>query len=249
MKPRILTISLSLSILAALSGFASPADIVPAMASLDKKYIPALGLSGQPNQVEKAKIAFAAFEASWDDFRQGPAAQAGFDDEWMADLTRIGLAVDMAKSALFVNSSAPAAHEALEAVRKAFLESRQRQKMAYFLDYLTLFHGSMEDLLADKPSAKAGEWSSSEKMAFTADLDIAIARWNKVKAMETLLPDYSLAPTAKAVYFSQWQAISSLMSGIKKALEANDGKAFAERLAQLKPNFIKTFFLFGDFPG
>ncbi len=143
MKIRLLPLVLSLAALVSVKAFALPADLVPAMVALDKKYIPALGFSGQPDQLAQAKVA------------------------------------------LVDNSNGPAAHEALEGVRMTFLASRTRQKVPYFIDQLTLFHNSMEDLLNNLPA--------------------------------------------------------------KKALESGDDKAFSEKLAQLKPNFIKTFFLFGDF--
>ena len=38
------------------------------------------------------------------------------------------------------------------------------------------------------------------------------------------------------------------MSEIRDALAAGDEAALRAALKQLKPNFIKTFFLFGDFP-
>jgi len=129
-----------------------------------------------------------------------------------------------------------------------FLESRTRQKIPYFLDFLTLFHNSMEDLLNNTPAQEIAEWSEAEKLGFSADLDVAVARWKKVKALEGLLPQAGLAPKAAATYAALWQAISSVMEGVKGALEAGDEAAFTGKLGQLKPNFIKTFFLFGDFP-
>jgi hypothetical protein len=42
---------------------------------------------------------------------------------------------------------APQAQEALERVRGIFLESRTRQKIPYFLDFLSLFQNSMKGLL------------------------------------------------------------------------------------------------------
>jgi hypothetical protein len=38
------------------------------------------------------------------------------------------------------------------------------------------------------------------------------------------------------------------MVGAKKAFDAGDEKALSDGLGQLKPDFIKTLFLFGDFP-
>ena len=228
--------------------FAVPASVIPAMTGLDKAYIPALGLSGQSDQQAKARIAFVTFEGAWNAFQSAYGSQAGFDAEWKEDLEKVNHAVLKAKTALLDNSNGPAAHEALEAVRMTFLESRSRQKIPYFIDSLTLFHNSMEDLLNNKPAGKLADWSVSERMGFSADLDIAIARWKKVKAMEGLITDAALPAKAANMYTSQWQTIESVMAATKTALESGDEKAFAEKLGQLKPNFIKTFFLFGNFP-
>jgi hypothetical protein len=248
MNLRMFSITLLLTILFSIDAFALPADAVPSMAALDKKYIPALGLSGQAGQLEQAKIAFSDFERAWNAYDLRFSSQSGFDAEWKDDLSKVGEAVSKAKAALIGESDGPAAHEALESVRMTLLASRARQKIPYFLDYLTLYHNAMEELLNDKPAKALRAWSDSERMGFAADLDIAAARWKKVKSKEELLPEAALAPKASAAYATQWQAIDSIMADAKRAFESGDEKAFADELGQLKPAFIKTFFLFGEFP-
>ena len=128
------------------------------------------------------------------------------------------------------------------------LESRARQKIPYFLDSLTLFHNFMEDLLEEAPARKLAEWDEAEKLGFTADLEVCRALWKKAKAREGLLPEAGLAPKAAAAFAIQWEIIDGVMSEIRDALAAGDEAALRAALKQLKPNFIKTFFLFGDFP-
>jgi len=248
MKSRIVVLSLAIAAVLSLSAFALPSNLTQEMVSLDRRYIPALGLTGQPDQFEKAKVAFSAFEKTWIAFRDGVAAQPGFDTEWKDNLETINKIVDKTKTALITNSDAPAAHEALEGVRMTLLAARSRQNIPYFVDYLTLYHNAMEDLLNNKPTALLKDWSASEKLSFNADLDLAIAHWNKVKSQEgLLLSEAALTPQALSTYMTQWQAVSGIMSGTKAALEAGNDKTLADQLGQLKPNFIKTFFLFGDF--
>jgi hypothetical protein len=248
MNSRSLSISLLLALLISSASFALPAGFVPAMTALDKKYIPALGLSGQPGQMARAKLAFESFDREWEAFALAFGAEPGFDAEWRADLERIGDSVARARTALLGNSDGPAAHEALEGVRMGFLESRSRQKIPYFLDSLTLFHNSMEELLNGKPAKGMKDWSEAERLGFSADLDLATARWKKARAMEGLLPAAELSPTAAAAYAGQRSDIDAILAGAKAAFEAGDERALPERLGQLKPNFIKAFFLFGDFP-
>lgn len=246
MKTR--TIALALVALVAASAFAAPADLISAMSALDKKYIAALGLTGQPDQQPKAKVAFASFELAWNDFRNQYATQPGLDDEWANDLAMVSAAVARARAAIIDNSNGPAAHEALEAVRMVLLASRSRQHIQYFGDYLTLFHNSMEDLINGKPAKKLADMTAAEKLSVTADLDLLIARWNKVKAVEGLLPAMSLSSSSATAYAAQWQAIDSILHTARTALAGGDEKGFADAFGQIKPNFIKTFFLFGEFP-
>lgn len=248
MNVRVVSLALLLTALFSIDAFALPADAVPSMAALDKKYIPALGLSGQAGQLEQAKAAFSDFEGAWDAFNQRYSNEPGFDAEWKDDLSKVGEAVSKAKVALVGESNGPAAHEALEAVRMTLLASRTRQKIPYFLDYLTLYHNDMEALLGGKPKKAMKDWSDSERMGFAADLDIAAARWEKVKSQEGLLPAAALSTKASAAYAARWQEVDSIMAGMKRAFESGDEGAFSERLGQLKPAFIKTFFLFGEFP-
>lgn len=248
MNARIFSGALMLGALVSVGVFAVPADLAPAMTKMDKAYIPALGLSGQADQQAKAKTAFAVFEREWAAFESSFATQAGFDGEWKEDLETVSRAVAKAKTALYEKADGAAAHEALEAVRMTLLESRTRQKIPYFIDSLTLFHNSMEELLDNKPAAKLTDWNATQKLSVAADLDVAIARWNKVKAVEALISDSGLSAKADAAYRTQWATIASILAEAKKALEAGEEKAFSENLGRLKPNFIKTFFLFGDFP-
>ncbi len=193
-------------------------------------------------------MAFAAFEVAWNDFKGRYATQSGFDAEWADDLGMVGVAVARAHIAIIDDSDGPAAHEALEAVRMVLLASRSRQHIPYFGDYLTLFHNSMEDLINGKPAKKLADMTPAETSSVAADLDLLIARWNKVKAMEGLLPAMSLPSTAMGAYAAQWQVIDSILHGARTALAGGDEKGFADAFGQIKPNFIKTFFLFGDFP-
>ena len=245
MKSR--TLIASLLTFAAAAAFALPANLTQEMYTLDRAYIPALGLTGQPDQFAKAKTAFATFESTWAAFRDGVAAQNGFDQEWKADLARVDRIVAEAKKDLVVDSNAPAAHSALEGVRMTLLAARERQNVPYFIDYLTLYHNSMESLLNGVPAKPLAELSGSEKLSLASDLDLAIAHWNKVKALEGLMGAAGLSPQASSTYTAQWEIIASAMKGARKAFDAGDDKALAAALGQLKPNFIKAFFLFGNF--
>jgi hypothetical protein len=232
---------------AAAGVFALPAGLVQEMYALDRAYIPALGLTGQPDQFAKAKTAFATFESTWFAFRDGVAAQGGFDQEWKGDLAKIDRIVAEAKKDLLVDSNAPAAHAVLEGVRMTFLAARERLDVPYFIDYLTLYHNAMESLLNGIPAKPLAELNGAEKLSIASDLDLAIAHWNKAKAMEGLLAPAGLSPQPSSTYAAQWEILASAMKGARKALDAGDDKALAAALGQLKPNFIKAFFLFGNF--
>ncbi|HUX41529.1 MAG TPA: hypothetical protein VMV83_10230 [Rectinemataceae bacterium] len=253
MKIKITALSLALTGLALFQGSAEAAnavsaDLIPAMVVVDKAYIPALALSGQPDQAAKAKEALAGFITAWKGFKDGPAAGPGFDEKWSRDLEEVDGAIASATDALKVEGDGAKAHEALEAVRITLLEARQRMKVPYFLDYVTLYHNSMEDILNGRPAKSIKDWSAAERLSFVSDLDIGIARWNKVKAMEGLLPEAGLSSKALAAYSSQWQVVASTMTEIRGALDAGDDKALGDLLGRLKPSFTKTFFLFGAFP-
>jgi hypothetical protein len=246
MKFRIIPILMGA--LVSVGAFALPKETISAMVELDRAYIPALALSGQPDQMDKAKTAFIKFEKTWTIFKERYLNQSGFDTEWTQDINRIDMAVTQAKSALLDRSEGAKAHEELEAVRMIFLESRTRQKIPYFIDTLTLFHNSMEDMLNGISSAKIASWTEAERINFTADLDITTARWNKVKAANALLSDLNLEPKVVSTFEVQWKSIDKLLKEIKDFYKSGDQENFNQSLNQLKPAFIKTFFLFGNFP-
>jgi hypothetical protein len=248
MRLRSLALASLLAASAAFSLYAAPpADLVPAMVALDRAYIPALGLTGQADPA-KAKIAMTTFETAWNGFNATFSDKPGFDEEWTTDLTHLGEIVAMAKAALMDRGEMAKAHEILEGVRLTLLESRSRQKIPYFLDSLTDFHGSMEVLLANVPARPLAEWKANEEAVFAAYLDISIARWKIVKAREDLLPAYRLGEKVGPAYQGQYQAVARILDSMTAALKGGDGKALADATATLKPAFVKTFFMFGDFP-
>ena len=222
LSTRIFTASLLL-VASLLGAQTKDASLVASMATLDKAYIPALGLTGQGN-VAQAQTAFLKFESTWSSFKtQTNSALAG-DAGWVKDQATVDAIVAEAHESLMVKKDNPGAHEALEGVRKTLLVTRERLGIPYFVDSLTRFHNAMETYLGEKDDA--------------ASLKVLRSLAQEVKKAESLLPAYGLPSTAAQAYSTNWTQMVGLLGSMSSEAEK----------AKVKPLFIKTFFLFGDFP-
>lgn len=198
------------------------ASVVASMATLDKAYIPALGLTGQGN-LAQAQAAFLRFEAAWTEFRATAGVALAHEPGWQDDQAALDGVVAHAHDLVVNQKDNPGAHEALENVRKILLASRERLGIGYFVDSLTRFHNAMEEYL-----------SQTDDTASLATLR-GLAR--DVRQAESLLPAYGLSAAATRAFTEQWTQMEALLATAPRPADK----------AKVKPLFIKTFFLFGDF--
>jgi hypothetical protein len=219
---RIVTVGLLL-VTGILGAQGKDSSLVTAMAALDKAYIPALGLTGQ-GDVAQAQAAFAQLEAAWSTFKAAVKPTLGSDAAWAADQKALDEVVTESHDLVMVKQDNPGAHEALENVRKILLASRDRMGIPYFVDSLTRFHNAMETYLSEKDDA--------------ASLKVLQSLAQDVKKAEPLLGAYGLSAAMTQAYSTNWAQMVTLLSSV--TTEADKAK--------VKPLFIKTFFLFGDFP-
>ena len=209
-------------------------SLTASMAVLDKAYIPALSLTGQKD-IAQAQTAVSKFEAAWETFKIQNKDSLGTDLAWKKDQTALDEVLKKAHNLVFTEKKNAEAHEALEQVREILLSARERMNIPYFADSLTRFHKAMEIYLTE---------SKSE-----ADhLKVLTSLAQEVRNAEPLLPVQGLSPSATQVYTEQWTQMLDLLKQTSDALVKKDASSYKTAKGKIKPLFIKTFFLFGDFP-
>jgi len=142
--------TLAASLFLALASAAAQAGPVEDMAAFERVYIPALALTNQPQApAERVAGSLSRLAASWPGLR---AAFSGKDEPLEKALRITDTALAQAGQLLAQGKRAEA-HEALEAIRPAFLQARRAAGIDLYVDRLTEFHDAMEELVK---AAQAG---------------------------------------------------------------------------------------------
>ena len=114
-------------------------------ARFDRAYVPALALTKMGTH-EASQKALERLNREWRKFSTAHRRAMPSDKLWRVDFDRVGDAIADAEKQLKDGEKLDA-HESLEAVREIFLESRRRNGLTYYLDYLTEFHTTMEEIV------------------------------------------------------------------------------------------------------
>jgi hypothetical protein len=238
---------LSTLVLAALmlaAGCAEP-DVRRGMAALDEAYIPALTFTSE-GDAEKSKAALAVLSAEWREFRNRFGGWRGPDKEWPADLGKVRAMIERATWLADANSPAEA-YAALEPARWVMLALRQRNDIAYPLDYLTEFHRAMDTLVAVTSGRDPKSLTPAALDSLKADYALAASAWRRVESagVDRVLYDFNEQELAEAD--AHIKAESQALGRLGEALAGSDEAAVLSAAAALKPEFMALYRMFGAF--
>jgi hypothetical protein len=231
--------------------FATPAlsGVHEDMVALDRAYVPALALTGQP-KAEPAQAAMKRLRAEWNAFhaRYG-AAPAGYAAAaWIRCSDEIERAISAAEAALATGKGG-LAHVELERIREAQLALRRGAKQPYFLDDLTVFHEAMEKLAGPAGGKTGATITDAEIAAIAAALPEAERSWQDVVARRGEASQHGLTTEAALAVQRDIEAETQVLADLKAALAAGDRALIAEKANASKPAFSRLFQRFGDFSG
>lgn len=225
-------------------GFIDDAKLTEAMATLDKAYIPALGMTGKTmEEYTNALKAMERFKVAWADFKKTDLRQYS---GWNKTSGKIDNAVIKSEKTL-KSGNMQLSHASLETVRETFLEFRKSNKISYYLDDFTVYHEIMEKLLVSFQKSGKGEKSMKTGKQLMELTSKAVSSWIDVEnnmAMATAF-GFDQGKMNKLKEYVNMEKTS--LSDLRKALEERDQPKMKESLKNIKPAFIKAFFLFGDF--
>jgi hypothetical protein len=219
-------------------------DLVQAMAAFDRAYIPALALSNQ-GALEKTRKAALLLMRAWAKLKADYRGYSG-DDRWQTAFERVDEilveAMDRAEK-----PDLPGFHEALEGVREIFTGLRGEYSIGYYIDYLNLYHETMEKI------AGLGKVDSSEKLgedkikAIASLAPEAISRWKDLAGAPFDPKAYQFDAAKTGDLRNAIAAIGESVNRLETALQSRDGEAIASASQDLRPPYVKTFLMFGDF--
>jgi hypothetical protein len=215
-------------------------------ARFDRAYVPALALTkmGTP---EASRNAMGRLKIAWREFLAENGQAMPDDGQWRADLAQVGRAIKSAEEHL-VEGQQLEAHEALEAIREILLETRRRNGIAYYMDYLTDFHTTMEEIVLPLTEATPGELTPAGIAELRSLTQTAIQQWEKVKSAPIQWSRFGFDEKKAAQRQQLLKAETKALAELKSALGGTDQARIIATGKAIKPFFAKSFMLFGSFP-
>jgi hypothetical protein len=215
--------------------------LLNAMVSLDRAYIPVLGITGHGKESYRQAIkAMERFQKEWLNFKEynlGPVPKNKIADK---DILKLDKVVNDAAYALNAGKDPLAAHAELEKIRKLLLEIRRTGRMDYFLDDLTEFHDSMEKVLALSQASGHNELLKSE-------CDRAVVLLDRAASHISWADRHGLDAGPKKKLPEMIKKEKVILSGLIQAIGLKNRKEVQVSGQLMKKQFIEIFFLFGDF--
>jgi major membrane immunogen (membrane-anchored lipoprotein) len=231
--------------LAVMSAGCTQADLVKDMAGFDRAYIPALSLTSAGN-VAMSQKAMRVLTETWGTFKT-KYADYSFDDHWKADFAYVDGQIVQAASIVSRGQGIVEAHEALEGVRERLLETRHRLGIDYYVDYLTVFHGPMEDIFLPAKDKTPATLTEADVTKIRTALPAAKAAWARVEAARLDNSVFTLSDQKQVEWREARRAETDALNAVEAALRAGDKAALIKAAAALRGTFAKLFTLFGDF--
>jgi hypothetical protein len=221
-------------------------DLLDSFAKLDQAYVPALALTkmGTP---EASKKALGNLERRWQGFRQQYVHAFPDDAQWKTDFESVGKAIGEATEHLAAGRQLDA-HESLEAIREILLEARRRNGMDYYLDRLTEFHTTMEEIVLAVKVERPADLSEDKIAEIRKLADRAVKQWDQVKSAPFHVQRFGFNDQKLAKRKQLLQAETNALDKLQQALAAEDRAQIIATGTAIKPIFAQSFMLFGTFP-
>jgi hypothetical protein len=215
-------------------------------AKLDRSYVPALALTKMGTRSASEK-ALQRLDRDWQAFRERFDSAMPDDNQWPSDCQRISQAIATAKEQLDTGHQLEA-HEALEAIREILMESRVRSGLDYYLDHMTRFHDTMEEIVLTVKDKKPDELSQKAVARLPDLARKATQEWNVVKSASFDAERFGFSKQKLAQRQQLLKAETLALQELEQAIATGDLVQIIKKGQAIKPPFAKSFMLFGDIP-
>jgi hypothetical protein len=222
------------------------AELLDSFAELDRAYVPALALT-KMGTAEASDKALGKLKRQWRAFNAKYANAVPNDAGWKKDFASVGEAISEAAEHL-ANGQQLEAHESLEAIREILLEARRRNDMDYYLDRLTEFHTTMEEIVLAVKVEQPSDLTPDEINKIRQLAGKAVEQWDDVKSTPFPSQRFGFHEEKLAKRKQLLQAETMALEKLERALAANDKAEIVATGMAIKPIFAQSFMLFGTFP-
>jgi hypothetical protein len=220
--------------------------IIKDTAVFDKAYVPALFLTGQ-GKVEESKLSMKFLKEGWTTFTKKYYSAQPNDVQWKKDMDKVEDLIMATDKTVAGEKDLPGAHEDLEGVRMILMDARKRNKIEYFPDYLTEFHGYMEEIFDAADKKKPETLSEKDIETIKEALPDAIEAWDEAKKSKFNPELYGFSPEQVGKMRNLQKTEEDALLALQEALKNGDKAEIIKHALSLKPKFIPVYMLFGDF--
>jgi len=223
--------------------------LLESMADFDRLYVPTMVFTDLAKQRE-SEIALERLKEKWDSFNQdyyNLEMKYGVnivDKFWQEDFDKIEQAMVSAET-LVASQELGQAHEELAKIQYVFLELRHRNGFDYFLDEMTTFNDSIQEIII----CLRGKSNLSDK-----EYEQLLLASQKAKKSLSKLAVSKIDPGYFGFSLKKIKAIrkrvsdqEKLMSAFETALSSGDIDLLFQSAQDLKPNYTVFYKAFGDF--
>jgi soluble cytochrome b562 len=234
----------SASLKAQAPGGAQP-DIVLGMAELEMAYIPALALSNQ-GKLELTKKAVRRLQNEWNDFNAKFYSYFPYDMLWQSSFKGIGNIIGTAEN-LLAEGSLDKVHETLEQIRGIMMKLRAEHSISFYIDYLNYYHETMEHILGIAEGAAPSGLTERDITRISELQKTAYQQWESLKAAPFNPDHYAFDRKKLPALHEGIDAIGRSLTDLGSALQTGNKEAIIRASLALRPPYVKTNLLFGDF--
>jgi hypothetical protein len=238
---RIILFSALMTIAVLVSG-CKDQDIAYDMARFDRAYVPALVLTGSKDTTGQSVLAVKRLKQDWAVLSAKHAQVFAIDGA----AEKVNSKLDRADM-LITTGDFQGAHTELEEIRDVFLDARKRHGIDYFMDYLTEFHSTMEDIVSVAEGKDPSHISDADVSSMARLLPEASARWQALEKAPfdrgSFLFDKQTEKALRDAMAEEARAIDNLDAAIR----SGNRKLIKKHALLLKKGYARVFKMFGNF--
>lgn len=212
------------------------------MAMFDRSYIPALVLTSKKDTTGQSVVALKRLRQDWGVLTAKRAAVFAAD----ARSEKIKEAIDRADSLVTIGDF-KGAHTELESIREILLDARRQYKIDYYVDYLTVFHSTMEAMVSAVEGKAPGQLTGQDIATIKRFVPEARAQWNNVRE----------ARFSRGVFLFTRETKESLdvlvaqearnLEDLAAAIRSGNHKLIIKHTLLIKKGYSSVFRMFGNF--
>lgn len=243
---------LAVVVMAALCAMALPAGaqdevLLQDMANLEKAYIPPLFYTSAQQLAPSVK-SMNIYKAEWRAFANAYYNYRPDEANWKNYFDLVERAIQEADAIVASGQNLTLAHDALEHVRLTMRQLRIRNGFPKFSpDTLTAFHDPMEAIVLSVKGKTPDQIDDALIASLYDLLSSALFLWDKVEKcpLDPIL--WHFTDTQTSNYYQYLLSERTALEAFETALNSGDKAAIIAKGVAIKPTFVNTYTLFGDF--